>query len=139
MLARSTIRAVKKQLALDGINTGVRALSEFFSWWQLRQVFTQAAADTKNFSEMARKSLPDLPREKLDLLADLHFNLASCPGGDPRLFLAFKSAKHKEVMDRMKFDQAGRKLKLDDLFNIENANVRCGRSAGATMQMGDMT
>lgn len=106
-----TLAAVRKWLAQDGIKVSQQTLSEFYSWYALRASLKEAESDTENLLELIRKDAPELPEERLASIGNALFNLRAIKQQDPKLFLAFQTARHRAEMDRLKFEQRDRQLK----------------------------
>jgi hypothetical protein len=101
-------------LAQDGIKTNKDSLSDWYSWYVLRLKFKETERDAKNFQEFVREQIPDLPAEKVTALGDSYFNMQAIKAGDPKLFLAMQTAKHKAQMDHLKLGQRERELVLSE-------------------------
>lgn len=65
LMKKKSRDAVLKHLADDGFKTSGGALSEFWSWWHLREQYTQSQQDVQTFLENLSKEEPTLPEEQL--------------------------------------------------------------------------
>jgi hypothetical protein len=109
-LQTKSLAAVRKELREDGLQAGTRALSEFRSWYALRASLKEAESDTENLLELIKADAPELPEARLASIGNALFNLQAIKQQDPKLFLAFQTARHKAEMDRLKLDLGERKL-----------------------------
>jgi hypothetical protein len=75
MLAGKTLDEVKRELAADGLQTSRNALSEFWSWWQLKQTMAEADSMAEELIARLQESDPDLAvkPEKLFSLGQMVF------------------------------------------------------------------
>jgi hypothetical protein len=65
LLAKSSLDAVKAELAKDGIRTSAKALSEFWSWYQLREALRRREARVEGIVDRIKEGNVGLPEEKL--------------------------------------------------------------------------
>lgn len=63
LLATKSLLEVRKELLKDGLSTSVGALSEFFSWWRVRESLrrreTRVAGLLENLKENATEAIPE--------------------------------------------------------------------------------
>jgi hypothetical protein len=64
---------VRKELAADGLKTSEPALSEFYSWWHLRERFRQMEANANTMAELAKQQEPGLSTEALEKIGQSVF------------------------------------------------------------------
>jgi len=114
LLNEKGLKQTKQHLAQDGIKTSVGALSEFFSWWSLRQQFQLLEQDTVTMMELLRKQAPELSEEKVETYGNAFFQLEAIKQSDPKTFLNYRTARHKAKMDRLKFDQREKQIAQKD-------------------------
>jgi DNA repair ATPase RecN len=60
MLSAQTLAEVKRELAADGLDTSLEALSQFYSWWQLKQTMASADSMAEELIERLKAATPDL-------------------------------------------------------------------------------
>jgi len=75
---------VRKWLAEDGFKTSTGALSEFWSWWHLRQQFQQNQSDVDTLLENLRKQEPALSEEKLFAYGQQVFSVLAMKNEDAK-------------------------------------------------------
>jgi hypothetical protein len=92
----------RAQLASDGLKVSERALSEFYSWWNLRRDFEQADEQTNDILELIKKLDPSITAEKLETAGQLIFTKNA---------LAMRDAKEFREMEYLKLAKASAKTK----------------------------
>jgi hypothetical protein len=75
---------VRKWLAEDGFTTSTGALSEFWSWWHLRQQFKQNQSDVETLLDNLRKQEPTLSEEKLFAYGQRVFSVLAVKNEDAK-------------------------------------------------------
>lgn len=66
LLATKSIAEVRKELIKDGLNTSVGALSEFFSWWRLRESIRRRETRIQGILENVKlESAQTIPEDRL--------------------------------------------------------------------------
>jgi hypothetical protein len=73
MLEGKSYEDVRKILADDGFKTSIRALKEFYSWYQLRQLFKEDRDMSDQFEEELKNFDPSMPKETISLFGDRVF------------------------------------------------------------------
>jgi hypothetical protein len=81
------------QLAADGIKVSIRALSEFLSWYRLRQRFAAADSRARQVEEMLLEKDPSMSPEKVRELGQALFTLEAIDAGDAETFVSLESLK----------------------------------------------
>ena len=114
LLKGKTLAGVKAELAQDGIAVSQQQLSEFHSWYALREALRGCEQDSVHFTELLKADMPELDEGKVAGLGEALFNLMAIRTQDPQLFLAMQTARHRARMEQMKFDQKERELALDE-------------------------
>lgn len=101
------IAYARAQLAAEGLRVSARAVSEFLSWWDLRERFSSASSRAAQIAEMAAQQSPDMSPERVRELAQAVFTLEAVEGRDAkgfvgleRLVLARESAETKAGLER---------------------------------------
>lgn len=108
----------RKQLAADGLRVSVRALGEFYSWYQLRADFAAAEQSAATATELMREFDPT-DAEKAEAFGQFVFTQAAIASKDTKKFvdlqylaLSQKTAKTKAVNDRAKLALAREKFEV---------------------------
>jgi hypothetical protein len=110
LLKEKSLAAARQHLREDGIRVSLQTLSEFYSWYALRMSLREAESDTENLLELIKQDAPELPEERLAAIGNALFNLRAIKSQDPKMFLAFQTARHNAEMDRLKFEQKEREI-----------------------------
>lgn len=97
-LAGNTLAETRKWLADDGIKTSDRALSEFFSWWQLRSQLQRNESTVLNLLENLKQAEPGISAERLDLAGQMFFTALSIEQKDS---LGWKRAQDVKKNSRL--------------------------------------
>lgn len=94
----------REQLAADGIKCGISALSDFYSWWHLRQFYSEAA----NFAEDQAKLMKDFDpadTDRAEAFGDHCFLQLAMKAQSTKDFVALRSiretSKHRVLKERM--------------------------------------
>jgi hypothetical protein len=136
LLQQHTLDEVVVLLRSDGIHTGTRALSEFYSWYPLSQHLEQAST----FASSLRTQLAQDPRLKdkaaeLAEFAQIAFEARAIQSQNSEEFLALKKTRLKErevTLNESKHEKALReeKAKNDAAKSaLEKAKSKGGLSA----------
>lgn len=112
------LQHAREQLAADGIQVSLRALSEFVSWWQLENRFSGAAARAEQFEKKLLEN-PDFSPERAREAGQALFTMEAMASGDAATFvsleslaLAQRSAKTKYQLEREKLEVSKKRLQL---------------------------
>lgn len=100
LLAGSTLKDVQASLAEDGLNVSLQALSEFWSWRQLRAQFSRKETLVNEAIEQLKESNPQLSEEALFSHGQTVFGLLALEEKDA---LAWKHIQDARTA-RMKLD-----------------------------------
>jgi hypothetical protein len=114
LLIEKGMRGTKAHLAEDGLITSLGALSEFYSWWQLREQFKEHGQRADTLMDLLRKEAPELSEEKVLEYGNAFFQAQAIETKDAKTFLKFASARHKGKMDVLKFNQGEKKIAQKD-------------------------
>ena len=105
------LQYAREQLAADGTKTSLRQVSEFFSWWEMRESFQAMSSRTENFEALLREEFPDASPEKIAGMTQLHFEIISSNAGNSEDFvnlqylrLAKDSAATKAGFEKQKIE-----------------------------------
>lgn len=111
----------KEQLAADGVQTSIGALSEFYSWWHLRQDFAAADAQAEDFQELLQSANLGLSTEQIETAGRFVFTRKALINRDSDEFremqylkLAQESAKTKADFEAQKIEISKAKLAQKD-------------------------
>jgi hypothetical protein len=98
------LQHAREQLAADGITTGLTALSEFYSWWGLRQLFSDAETFAEEQTELMKEFNP-ADTDRAEAFGDYCFLQRAMKEQDPKAFVALGSLretrKHRELKERV--------------------------------------
>jgi len=89
-------------LQADGIKTSSGPLSQFLSWYSLRQQFAQDEQTSQTLIEQLKKEIPGLTEEQLDELGQRTFSLLSIRRQDLDGFVTVRSARSRAELERAK-------------------------------------
>jgi len=112
-MLKHTLMETRAWLQEDGLNTSTAALSQFWSWWHLRQGFEELEADTQNFADFLKQARPDLDEAGMHNYAQQYFTTKAIKLGDQDAYLAMTSAKHKAMVDVEKLKVEKERLQMD--------------------------
>lgn len=101
-----------EQLASDGIKVSRRAVSEFFSWYRLREDFSGAESFATSVENALKKEFPDATPEKLAAAGQLAFTAMATRQHDPEEFREMQYLRLAEETARTKARNEDRKIKL---------------------------
>lgn len=97
LLHQHTLEEAVVLLRKDGIHTGTRALSEFYSWYPLSQHLEQAST----FADSLKAQLANLPEwqgkaAELEKLAQIAFETQAVQRQDTELYIGLKKLRLKD-------------------------------------------
>lgn len=98
----------------DGFSTSRAALSDFFSWYQLKAQFQEDASTTETLVEQLKKDVPNLSEAQLDDLGQRTFSLLAIRRQDLGGFVKVRSARTRGEIEKAKLqlrEQAEARLK----------------------------
>ena len=112
LLEHQTLAAVREALAAEGLQTSLGALSEFWTWWQLRESLRRREERVGGLLEELRREQPDLGADRLFDLGQSVFGAMAIAEEDAKgWYLTQQTAlKRREIEQRR--DQAERALAL---------------------------
>ncbi len=109
----------RKQLAADGLRVSIRALSEFFSWYRLKQRFEGADSRSQQIEELLRDKNPSMAPAKVREIGQTLFTLEAMESQDAQTFIGLErlkldqdSAKFKAELEREKISISRKRLQL---------------------------
>lgn len=108
MLAAKTLQDVKRELAQDGLQTSANALSEFWSWWQLRQQFAEKESLVEELMASFKEANPDISEEKLFEHGQTVFALLALKDGSAKDWKRVQDVRHRRQiisLERQKFQR----------------------------------
>jgi len=76
----------KQQLAADGIKVSEGALSDFYSWWNLRRDFRRTDSLTSDFEELLRKEFPTADPKRIQDFGQTFFTMQAMAQRDSEEF-----------------------------------------------------
>jgi hypothetical protein len=132
MLAKKSHAAVAKELAADGLITSRSALSEFYSWWHLRQQLTENENTVEMVLERMQSSNPDLTRDQLFSAGQAFFSALAIQQQDAKSWKRTQDLRIKQevlVLEKEKFRRETCELFLKW---FENEQAKSIASSGAT-------
>jgi len=129
-----------EQLAADGLKVSLRSLSEFYSWWELKQDFSDADTLGK-FAADQMKAFDPANAAKAEAFGQFIFTGAAVRQKDPATFVAMQrlkldkdSAKTRFALEEQKLKLAGRRVAV-----LEKKLERAGQIVKAAQEKGGMT
>jgi len=105
----TSLTAVKEWLALDGVKTSERALSEFCSWYALRQQVKRNESTVETLLAEFKAASPDATPEKVQAVGQAFFSALALETQDIKpWFLAQQVAlkKQQQDLDQQKFAES---------------------------------
>lgn len=134
MLASRSLADVRAELAKDGLVTSSAALSEFWSWWQLREALRRRENRVASILEQVQTETPAVAPEKLFQLGQSLFGAMAIAEEDGRAWyntqrLALKRQEIDLDRERFEVDTCQRFLKwLHDQRALEIADGKATNS-----------
>lgn len=111
-------------LRADGIRTSKSALSEFWSWWHLRQQFSEWEEDSQTMLELLKQEMPAISEEQLAGYGNAFFQMRAIKEADPKTYIALMSARHRAQMDARTLELREQELQLSQRkFQRETAEL----------------
>jgi len=101
-LRENTYRKTLQWLREDGVETSIRALSEFFAWYPLRRQFLEDETTTEALVDQLKKEVGGLSEEQLDALGQRTFSLLAIRRQDTNAFVKVRSARFKAELETAK-------------------------------------
>jgi hypothetical protein len=86
------------------LSTSKTALSNFLSWWELRQQLRQDEETTDTIIEELKRELPGISDQQIDEFGQKTFSLLSIRRQDLEGFVSVRSAAVKGQLERAKLD-----------------------------------
>ena len=101
-MASHKLTETVKWLREDGLDTSVAALSDFYSWRQLRQQFAEDETTTESLLEQLKREVPNVSDEQLDEIGQRTFSLLSLRRQDLSGFMKVRTARTKGEIEKEK-------------------------------------
>jgi hypothetical protein len=108
MLAQKTLAEVKKELAADGLETSSQALSQFWSWWQLKQTLSEAESMTDELVERLKEAHPQISEGQLFTRGQIIFEALALQQKSTKDWKRVQDVKHRRQLvelEREKFQR----------------------------------
>ncbi len=102
----------KAQLAADGIKASEGALSEFYSWWHLRQDFQRTDSLTRDFEELLKKEFPTADPKRIQEFGQTFFTMQAMAKRDSEEFREMEKLRLGKETAATKGRQEERKLSI---------------------------
>lgn len=102
----------REQLAKDGLKVSVRALSEFLSWWRLRERYSSAEERAQQLQELLQGKSEALSPEQIRKLGHALFTMEAVEAGDAKTFVGLEQLRLDQVNSETKASIEERKLQL---------------------------
>lgn len=113
------LQYAREQLAADGIKVSLRAVSEFVSWWQLRERFSSASERAQQIEDLIKEKNPNLSPDRIRELGQALFTMEAMAEKDAQAYVALESlalaqstAKTKASLEERKLALAERRVSL---------------------------
>ncbi|WP_009960353.1 hypothetical protein [Verrucomicrobium spinosum] len=104
-----TQKKVAEWLAAEwDVQTSQAALSEFYSWFQMRRRFRSTESVTQDFQQMLQESDMAMSAEQISALGNLMFLAQATKDNDPKTFVAMA----RVLVQNRKIDVEERRVKL---------------------------
>jgi hypothetical protein len=120
---------VKAWLAEDGVKTSVGALSEFLSWWALKQQLTRNESTVESVLEQLKTFRPDLTEGQLFAAGQAFFSAMAIEQRDAKTWKRTQDLKFKrELMDLEleKFRRETCEMFIDWYANKQASEIAAG-------------
>jgi hypothetical protein len=95
-LRRGGVRQVRAWLSDQGFSISIRALSEFYAWFEMRKRFEQDERSVNRVIEELKRETPNLTQQQLDSLAQRMFTMLTIRDGDIKSWLGIQRAKWRK-------------------------------------------
>lgn len=108
MLASKTLAEVKRELAADGLHTSLNALSQFYSFWQLKQTMEEADSMTEELVERLKEANPQISETQLFERGQIIFEALALQQKSTKDWKRVQDVKHRRQLvdlERQKFQR----------------------------------
>lgn len=115
MLRGKTLAQACAELRADGLNTSAAALSEFFSWYSLKQDFARKQTLAEEFCRQIKAGDPDISEAKLFEHGQAVFALLALEEKDAKTWKRVQDVRHRRqiiALEREKFQRETAELFL---------------------------
>lgn len=113
------LQHAREQLELDGLKVSMRALSEFVSWWELRERFSSAESRAQQVVDLLKAKDPSMSPDKVRELGQALFTMEAINSQQADVFVSLerlaldqRTADAKGKLEREKIKIADRRVKL---------------------------
>jgi hypothetical protein len=106
------LKYAQAQLAADGLKVSPRALSEFWSWWRLRERFSSASERADQVEALLKEKNPNLSPEKIRELGQAVFTMEAVESQDRESYVALENLQLARQIAETKAKLEEEKLKL---------------------------
>ena len=128
-LARQSLAEVREWLAGDGVETSTAALSEFWSWWQLREALRRREERVAELVDRLKAEDPGLPADRLFMLGQSMFGALSIAEEDGKTWVNTQ----RLAIERERLEIDRRKVALlEAKLAAVREEVRVAREGGLT-------
>ena len=103
----------QEQLAADGMRVALSTLSDFVSWWHLRQRFALANSRAQQVEELLKSKDPSMSPERIRELGQAIFTMEAVDSGDAETFVNLEHLKLKQDSAKFKGELDLAKYHLD--------------------------
>jgi|SRR5579884_271193 len=134
LMKKHTTAKVRAMLIKDGLTVSTGALSDFFSWWHLRQQFTQNQSDVSTLLEQLKKAQPELSEKQLFNYGQQVFSLLAMKTENPEIWTWVQKTRQKEEelqIERQKFRRETCKLFIEWVANEEAKKIANSTASNA--------
>lgn len=131
LLASRSLADVRGILAEQGITTSEAALSEFWSWYQLRAALRRREDRVSELVEQMKQEDPGLPQDRLFALGQSLFGALSIAEEDGRTWV--NTQRLALDRDRLALDQRKVALLESKLLRVQQ-EVRAAKEGGLTTE-----
>jgi len=107
------LQYAREQLAADGIKVSLRAVSEFVSWWQLRERFSSASERAQQIEDLIKEKNPNLSPDRIRELGQALFTMEAMAEKDAQAYVALESLALAQQSAKFKGRIETEKLKLN--------------------------
>ena len=119
-----SLKDTKAWLAGDGVVTSAGALSEFLSWWALRDRLTRNESTVETVLEQLKQTRPDLTEDDLFNAGQAFFSALAIEQMDPKAWKGTQDLRFKQQEVRLEREKYQRDLTEKFLEWFEDRQAR---------------
>jgi hypothetical protein len=134
LMKQNSIPETRKQLMKDGLTVSTGALSDFYSWWHLRQQFKQNQSDVSTLLEQLKTAQPAMSEEQLFNYGQQLFGLLAVKNQDAESWTWIQKTRQKQEelqIERQKFRRETCKLFIEWVADEEAKKIATSTSSNA--------